>query len=88
MSEETQITGTLDLQAIVSRLDCISEAEFCQLFQVTPTTAKTWRNRGVAPLPIRLGNAYFYPIEAIKHEMTVRVKKRRRTEIDPRDLIA
>jgi len=88
MSEETQITGTLDIQAIVNRLDCISEAEFCQLFQVTPITAKQWRNRGVAPLPIRLGNAYFYPLEAIKNEMTVRAKKRRSSQIDPTELLA
>jgi hypothetical protein len=88
MSEEIEITGTLNLQAIVTRLDCITENEFCELFQVTPKTAKHWRNRGIAPLPIRLGNAYFYPLEAIKSEMTVRVKKRRTAALEPRDLLA
>jgi len=78
----------IDIRAITSRLDCLSEAEFCTLFQVTPITAKQWRNRGVAPLPIRLGNAYYYTLDSIKKELTVRAKKRRRTEIDPRDLIA
>jgi len=78
----------IDIRAIAHRLDCITLDEFCQLFQVTAQTAKSWRNRGIAPLPIRLGNAYYYTLDSIKKELTVRVKKRRRTEIDPRDLIA
>jgi hypothetical protein len=88
MDDSVKNNIDIDIRAIVSRLDCISEAEFCQLFQVTPTTAKTWRNRGVAPLPIRLGNAYYYTLDSIKKELTVRAKKRRRTALDPSELLA
>jgi len=86
MKEDLQ-EPTAEILAIAKRLDCITEWEFCELLFITQNTAQQWRNRGIAPLPIRLGNNYFYPIDAIKAELTVRAKKRR-IDINPRDLIA
>jgi len=67
-----------NIKEIARELDCLTEQEFCELLQITPLTAQGWRQSSKAPLPVLIGNAYFYPISAIKEEMALRVRKPRR----------
>jgi hypothetical protein len=67
-----------NIKEIARSLDCITEQEFCELLKISPLTAVGWRQRSQAPLPILIGNNYFYPLAAIKEEMALRVRTPRR----------
>jgi hypothetical protein len=69
----------VDEVAIARALDSITEQEFCKMFKVTPLTARRWRQSGIAPLPVLLGNTFIYPLSAIKEEMQNRVREPRST---------
>lgn len=55
-----------ELRRIARDLDCICEQDFYEFAHITPNTARSWRNRGRAPMPILLGTRYFYPLAAIR----------------------
>ena len=59
---------------IARKLECVTEQEFITLFGITPSTAKAWRTRGTAPLPVRIGTRYLYPLAAIKAVITERTR--------------
>jgi len=69
----------VDEVAIARSLDALTENEFCQMFKISPYTARRWRQTGQAPLPVLLGNTFIYPLEAIKAEMQNRVRLPRAT---------
>jgi len=61
-------------QDLARQLDCITETQFTELFKITPSTARAWRQRHKAPLPVLIGNAYLYPLDAIRAELKARSK--------------
>jgi hypothetical protein len=65
-------------QDLAKQLDCLTEEQFTELFKITPLTARAWRQRHKAPLPVLIGNTYLYPLAAIKDELEMRKK-------DPRE---
>lgn len=69
----------VDEVSIARSLDALTETEFCEMFKITALTARSWRQRGIAPLPVLMGNTYIYPLEAIKAEMQNRVRQPRST---------
>lgn len=54
-----------DLSHIADRMGYIREADFCRLCEITQGTAEAWRKRRLGPAWVRLGNAVFYPREAV-----------------------
>lgn len=70
--------NNIDTAAIARSLDCITEKEFQALLGITEKTMIGWRQTGKAPLPVLIGNSYFYPLAAIKEEMALRTRKPRR----------
>jgi hypothetical protein len=64
-------------QDLANQLDCITEAQFTELFSITPSTARAWRQRHKAPLPVLIGNTYLYPLDAIRAELEARKKSPR-----------
>jgi hypothetical protein len=63
-----------EMRRIARDLECICEQDFYQLAGITPNTARSWRNRGRAPMPILLGTRYFYPISAIRQVIVEKTK--------------
>ena len=65
---------------LASQLGCLTEEQFIDLFKITPSTARTWRNTRRAPMPILIGNRHLYPLDAIKKELEARVRAPRNTK--------
>ena len=64
-----------ELRSFAKDLDCICEQDFHALANITPNTARSWRNRGRAPMPILLGTRYFYPMSAIRQVIAEKSKE-------------
>ena len=64
-------------QELANQLDCITESQFTELFSITSSTARAWRQRHKAPLPVQIGNTYLYPLDAIRAELEARKKSPR-----------
>jgi hypothetical protein len=55
----------------------LDEPEFCRQLNITPRTARNWRQRGDGPPYVQIGRDIIYPIDGFRGWL----KKR---EIDPR----
>lgn len=61
-------------EELAKQLDCLTERQFIDLFKITLLTARAWRQRHKAPLPVLIGNTYLYPLDAIREELEIRKK--------------
>ncbi|WP_433989518.1 hypothetical protein SuNHUV7_00590 (plasmid) [Pseudoseohaeicola sp. NH-UV-7] len=50
-------------------LGVICEDEFAELTELSTSTLRRWRHEKRAPMPVRLGNAWFYFLDDIQTEL-------------------
>lgn len=58
-------------------LDCLTEAEFQALGNLTAGTVQSWRKRGTGPAYCRLGNRFYYPRVAVADFMAKQLREPR-----------
>ncbi len=71
-----QVTDPVRLRELAQRFDCMTEDDFRQLANITPSTALDWRKRRRGPAFIRLGNQVFYPNKAVQSHMEMLTRER------------
>jgi hypothetical protein len=89
-TEGTTVIDQLEHEAervreLAQQIECISEADFCLLADITPGTAEAWRKRGKGPAYALIGNRYLYPRQAVAEFMAGAVRQRR--TISAKDLL-
>lgn len=65
------------VRELAQQIDCIAEADFCLLADITPGTAEAWRKRGKGPAYARIGRRYLYPVKAVADFMAGAIRERR-----------
>lgn len=71
-------TATDRIRALAQSLDCLTEEDLCELYDISPHTAKAWRKRGTGPTYIIAGCRTLYPRDGIAADLKTRTRERAR----------
>lgn len=63
-------------QALAQSLDCLTEADLCALFAITPGTAEAWRKRHTGPAYALVGNRVLYPRAKVAEFLQRQIRQR------------
>lgn len=63
-------------RVLAESLDCLTEQDVCELYDIELSTAENWRKRGKGPEYILAGNRYLYPRAAVAADLESRTRKR------------
>ncbi len=59
---------------LLASMKMITEEQFCELMEITPTTAAAWRYRSTGPAYSKAGNKIFYSLADIEVFIRERTK--------------
>lgn len=64
------------VRSLAASLDCLTEEEFCALYDISPVTARAWRKRGTGPAYIIAGCRTLYPRRCVAADLQTRLRER------------